>query len=196
MSVVVLFLLVASMPQGVDKPPPVGNIWFGLLASDEPADFRLLISAAPQAIDEFEAILNNPESTASRVTRLYGVLASAKIDHKRFFTSALRDLSHPNASVRMAAADYAGHVGGVQFAAPLLMQAFHDPKADVCNAARRAVTKIGDEGTVAALDHFIRFGGGRTYEPADQKVFVEVYTKTRDEIKARLAAAKPAPPKS
>ncbi len=185
------------MPPGVDKPPPVGNTWFGKLSSDEPADIRLLISAAPQAIGEFEAILNNPESDTFHIARLYSILAAAKIDHKRFFTSALRDLSHPNASVRMAAADYAGHVGGVQFAAPLLMQAFHDPKADVCNAARRAVTKIGDEGTVAALDHFIRFGGGRTYEPADQKVFVEVYTKTRDEIKARLAAAKPtpAPPK-
>lgn len=79
------------------------------------------------------------------------------------------------------------------------MLMLHDPDVDVCNAARRSVGKVGDASTMVALEHMIRFGTGRPETPKQVKESSAAFAATRDEIKARLAAAAakpaPAPPK-
>ena len=86
-------------------------------------------------------------------------------------------------------------MGGPEFAGPLLMLMLHDPDTSTCIAAHTALAKVGDAGTVVALEHLIRFGTGKQETPKRAKEVAEAFGKTRDEIKARLAATKLAPPK-
>lgn len=173
--------------------------WLTLLEGDEfKEDCNTLIEAAPKAIDDFEAIINDPSSHAIHVGRLYGVIAVAKVDRSRFFKPARRDLNHEDTNVRFYSATFAGNVGGgPEFATPLFILALHNPKAEVTIAAIKSLGKVGDQGTVVALDHLLRFGYGKQDDPARARAVAEVFTKTRNEIKARLAAAAkaPAPPK-
>ena len=195
----ILITVIAAMPLAPPDPtkPLPPSYWFGPLSADEfKNEFRELVDAAPKNIDEFEAILNHPLSRPGHVSRMYAVFARAKVDHKRFIRSALRDLNHKDAMVRSAAADYAGNVGGgAEFAAPLLMLILHDPNGDVSIAAMTALGKVGDEGTVVALEHLMQFGYGKKDEPERAKAVAAAFGKVRDEIKVRLAAkAKDAPP--
>jgi len=180
------------------KPHP-GEKWYTSLSGYEFESAARLIKAAPGAIDDFEAIINDPNVRPMHVTRLYYVLSKSKVDHKRFLKSALRDLNYAQAIVRDAAAMFAGNVGGgPEFAAPLLMMLLHDPDNSAACAAHIALGKIGDEGTVVAFEHMIRFGHGQQETPERAKAVAKAFGDTRDEIKARLAAAAkagPAPPK-
>ena len=113
---------------------------------------------------------------------------------RRFLKSALRDLNHTHATVRDGAATFAGKVGGgPDFAAPPLMMLLHDPDNNAACAAHIALGKVGDEGTVVAFEHMIRFGTGKEETPERAKAVAMAFAKTRDEIKARLAVAKAAP---
>ena len=176
-----------------------GEKWYSLLEGEEFRENSLkLIAIAPEAAGDFEAIVNDPNVESIYVSRLYYVLGKSKVDHKRFLKLALRDLNHAEERVRCSAATFAGNVGGgPEFAAPLLMLMLHDPDTSVTNAARRALGQVGDAGTVVALEHLIRFGTGKPETPKRAKELTAAFTETRDEIKARLAAAKPtpAPPK-
>ncbi len=151
------------------------------------------------AVEAYEAILNDPASNALHVGRLYSVIINAKVDYKRFLKPALRDLNHDDATVRRLAASFAGKAdAGSEFAAPLMMLMLYDPKAEVSIAAREALGKVGDASTVVALEHLIRFGTGKPDTPPRNKELAEAFVVTRDQIKARLAAAAkaaPAPPK-
>ena len=75
-----------------------------------------------------------------------------------------------------------------------MMLMLYDPKAEVSIAAREALGKVGDASTVVALEHLIRFGTGQPDTPARNKLLAEVFVVTRDQIKARLAAAAKAAP--
>ena len=108
-------------------------------------------------------------------------------------------MNHANAKVRRVAASFTGNAdAGPEFAAPLLMLMLHDPDRDVTNAARRSLGQVGDASTVVALEHLIRFGTGKPETPKRNNELAKAFGDTRDEIKARLAAAAkpaPAPPK-
>ena len=174
--------------------------WYSSLEEDEFQEISLkLIEAAPEAVGDFEAIINDPDASPLHMLRLYYVLGKSKVDHKRFLKSALRDLNHAQAIVRDGAATFAGNVGGgPEFSAPLLMMMLHDPDASAGCAAHIALGKIGDAGTVVAFEHMIRFGTGKPETPERTAAVTKAFTATRDQIKARLAAAAkaaPAPPK-
>ncbi len=193
---VALMIPVAFQEPAKTKPE---QRWLPLLEGDEfKEDCDTLIEAAPKAIDEFEAIINDPSSLPIHVGRLYGVIMGAKVDRKRFLKPALRDLNHEDANVRFSAALFVGRVGGgPEFSAPLLILALHDPKAEVSIAAMGALGKVGDGATVVALEHLIRFGYGKQDTPERAKAVAKAFGDTRDQIKVRLAAAAkvPAPPK-
>ena len=157
--------------------------------------FRKLVDIAPSLLREFEAILADPASNASHRGGLYRVIWAAKIDPSRFLKFALLDLSHPDARVRHNASDFARVAGGgPEFAAPLLMMILHNLANSAAGSAMRALGKVGDTGTIVALEHLIRFGSGKQETPKRAKEVAEAFGKTLDEIKARLAAAKLAPP--
>ena len=142
--------------------------------------------------------MTDPTSSSNHRAGLYDVMRAAKVDPKPFLKLALQDLTHADAAVRHCASDFARNAGGgPEFAAPLLMMILHDPNASAAGAAMRALGKVGDEGTVVALEHMIRFGYGKQDTPEQAKAVAKAFAKTRDEIKARLAAAAkaPAPPK-
>lgn len=192
-------LLAAAALQEPVKPHP-GEMWYPSLEADEFHEVSLkLIEVAPKAIDDFEAIINNSNAHHLHMSRLYYVLGESKVDHKRFLKSALRDLNHADAIVRVGAATFAGDVGGgSEFAAPLLMMLLHDSDNSAGCAAHIALRKIGDEGTVVAFEHMIRFGTGQQDTPERAKAVAKAFGETRDQIKARLAAAAkvaPATPK-
>jgi len=192
-------LLVATamlLPSQEPVSPHPKEKWYPLLEGCEFKEDRdKLIAAAPLALNDFEEIINDPKSSSMHFSGLYSVITDAKVDRKRFLKPALRDLNHADATVRRVAAAFVGNVGGgPEFTAPLLMLTLHDSDADVTNAARRALGQVGDASTVVALEHLIRFDSGKPNKLDRAKAFGD----TRDEIKARLAAAAkaaPAPPK-
>ena len=174
------------------KPHP-GAKWRSLLSSREFGSTSLkLIEAAPEAVGD---IINDTNAPPLHVLRLYYVLGKSKVDDKLFLKPALRDLNHANAIVRDGAATFVGNVGGgSEFAAPLMMLMLFDPKPEVSIAARETLGKVGDASTVVALEHLIRFGTGKPDSPPRNEMLAKAFAVTRDEIKARLAAAaKPAP---
>ena len=156
---------------------------------------RKLVALAPLLVREFEAIMTDPRTSSNHLAGLYDIMRAAKVNPKPFLKLALRDLSHADAAVRHCASDFARNAGGgPEFAAPLLMMILHDPNPSAAGAAMRALGKVGDEGTVVALEHMIRFGYGKQDTPEQAKAVAKALGDKRDEIKARLAAvAKPAP---
>ena len=157
---------------------------------------RKLVAVAPSLVREFEAIMTDSTSSSNHRAGLYEVMRAAKVNPKPFLKLALQDLAHADAAVRHCASDFARNAGGgPEFAAPLLMMVLHDPNASAAGAAMRALGKVGDEGTVVALEHLIRFGTGKQDSPEQAKAVAKAFGDKCDEIKARLAAAKPAPPK-
>ena len=186
------------------KPKPAKEwLWLFTLRDADPhvvAEWDKLRAAAPALAAEFEAIMADPACNVRHLTGLYGLLGVAKVDHKPLLKLALGHLNHADAHVRYSAAIFVGNAGGgPEFAAPLMMLMLYDPDVDVSIAARGALGKVGDASTVVALEHLIRFGTGRPDTPPRNKELAAAFGDTRDQIKARLAAAAakpaPAPPK-
>lgn len=197
MTCLVVLAMAVLLPLQEPAKPHSKEKWYPSLEADEFHEVSLkLIEIAPKAIDDFEAILNDHKAFSMHVSRLYYILGESRVDHKRILKSALRDLNHADAIVRNGAATFAGKVGGgPEFAAPLLMMLLHDPDTSAGCAAHIALGKIGDAGTVVAFEHMICFGYGKQDTPERAKAVAKAFGDTRDQIKARLAAAKPAPPK-
>jgi len=181
------------------KPKPAKD-WLWLFSLDDVdenslAEWRKLSESVPLLQADFEAIMNDPKCNPEHLSGLYGLLGATKVDRKRFLKAASRDLNHDDATVRRFAAGFVGRAdAGPEFAAPLMMLMLYDPKAEVSIAAREALGKVGDASTVVALEHLIRFGTGQPDTPPRNKLLAEAFVVTRDQIKARLAAAAKAAP--
>ena len=158
--------------------------WRELLSADEfGAELRALIAAAPGAIDQYEWIINAPDSRPMHVARLYGVISQSKVDRKHFLKYVVRDLTHLDTRVRRVAATFIGKEGTAADSAPLLVL-LSDPEGTVAYAAAVALGKIGDDRTVIALELWLRYNR----VPGDPRREMPHVTEARDEIKARLAA--------
>ena len=161
-------------------------------------DFKInraiLIDEAPERVNQFRHIIDSPESKSNHIALLYGVIADSKIDRKPFLPSAVRDLGHADDWVRMSACWFVGVTGTAADSAPLLVMLF-DPKVEAVYAAAGALALIGDDRTVIALDLWLRIHRRPAEWLAGDMTIENAVIKSRDEIKARLAAAKPAPPK-
>ncbi len=159
--------------------------WRELLSADEFKDERrALIAAAPGAIDQYEWIINAPDSWPMHVSRLYSVISQSNVDRKRFLKYAVRDLANPE--LRLNASYFIGKVGSAVDSAPLLVL-LSDPDGTVPPAAALALGKIGDDRTVIALELWLRYNR----VPGDPRREMPHVTKARDDIKARLAAKSP-----
>jgi len=152
-----------------------------------------LIAAAPELADQFRHMIDSPETGLLQRARLYGVVADSKIDRKLFLPSAVRDLGHADVWVRMSACAFVGAVGTAADSAPLLVMLF-DPKIQAVYAATRSLALIGDDRTVIALDLWLRIHRRPADWAAGDMTIENAVIKSRDEIKARLAAAAKASP--
>lgn len=152
-----------------------------------------LINAAPSMVVHFQHIIDSPVSKSRHIALLYGIIADSEIDRKMFLQSAVRDVGHGDVWVRMAACAFVGAVGTAADSAPLLVMLF-DPKIEAVYAATKALALIGDDRTVIALDLWLRIHRRPPEWAAGDMTIENAVIKSRDQIKARLAAAaKPAP---
>ncbi len=169
--------------------------YLSILDAECIADLSQLIAVAPKEIEFFAAIIDNPKSSFYRLCRTYYVLDRAKIDHKRFLSSALRDVLSDNASLRSTATDYIGKAGSANESGVLLML-LSDPEYSVVHSAVLVLSNKGDDRTVVALNIWLRHNPEIENTPANRiKVLPRrAVISVRDTIQARLDAAKKAPP--
>ncbi len=153
---------------------------------------QTMIDAAPGAIDQYERMLTAPDTHPWHLSGLYSVILGSNVDQKRFLPAALRHLTHSGDGVRLSATTFVGRVGTAADSGPLLVL-LSDPKSEVGYAAARSLGQLGDDRTVIALELWLRFACKPGDDPAVPQGMAIWVTKARDEIKARLAALKPAP---
>ena len=150
-----------------------------------------LISAAPRDIELYDQILNTPTDDIRNFVGLYSVIAHSQVDRKRFLPSALRHLTHDDARVRASACSFIANVGTAADSGPLLIL-LSDYSSDSMPAytAARALSDIGDDRTVIALDVWLKFARKSDGDPNHPTSLVRYVTQHRNILKARLAAEK------
>jgi hypothetical protein len=154
-------------------------------------EYDTLVALDAAAFPVYDAILADPNHTSNERMHIFVVVAATKADGSRYRELAIKSLSHPDETLRIAAVRLLAKIGSEQDTAPIVALLSDEDHLVVVEAAKTLAT-IGGWRDLVAFEAWLRKAKARKFDP-DWTKGVE---KARDALKKRLddAENRKAPP--
>ena len=161
-SSLVAWLLVFGPPAAAQEPaaPPPQSVRALLRDKEFIPDLQELIRMGERAFPELERILQDPAVDSMEIRRIFAVVSAVQADRRRFIEPAVARLADRDVAVRLSAVILLGRIGSRSDASPIVALLW-DENVVVVNAAAKALSVIGGERELTALDIWIKSGNHR-----------------------------------
>ena len=147
-----------------------------------------LVRLGEKLFPTYHRLLNAPNAAWWHHAGVFDLVARSKGDRSAFLEPAVAGLGHKHVTGRRAALRLLAEIGTTKETPPILAL-LSDKEWTLCIAAAEALTEMGDQRTLAALNVWLNSSAERT-DKSHTEVLKHI-TKARDDLKARLEKAKP-----